>query len=115
MYFYPFLSTELLEQVHAVGKAGENVFSSAQNFSSSGDSSSPSPAIGFKAQLIRLIGNLCHKHLSNQNKVQMKKTFKCSMIEAPRACVACLVTFKWSFVFVPVYIISLLLTLYQLD
>uniref|UniRef100_H3BVQ0 Ataxin-10 n=1 Tax=Tetraodon nigroviridis TaxID=99883 RepID=H3BVQ0_TETNG len=35
----------------------------------SGDSSSPSPAVGFKAQLIRLIGNLCHKHPNNQKKV----------------------------------------------
>lgn len=63
-------STELLEQVHTIGKASKNIFSAAQNFSSlSGDSSSPSPVIGFKAQLIRLIGNLCHKNPNNQNKV----------------------------------------------
>lgn len=68
------LPTELLEQVHAVGKARKNVFSSVQNFSATGESS-PSPVMGFKAQLIRLIGNLCHKNLHNQNKVQMRNSF----------------------------------------
>lgn len=69
--FYIFF-TELLEQVHAIGKASKNIFSSAQNFSSfSGDedSSSHSPVISFKAHLIRLIGNLCHSNTNNQNKV----------------------------------------------
>ncbi|TNM91408.1 hypothetical protein fugu_019788 [Takifugu bimaculatus] len=62
-------TVELLEQVHAVGKVRKNVFSSEQNFSSTGDSSD-SPVIGFKARLIRLIGNLCHKNPNNQNKVR---------------------------------------------
>lgn len=63
---------ELLEQVHAIGKASKNVFSAAQNFSSAsgdGHSSSQSPVISFKAHLIRLIGNLCHGNTNNQNKV----------------------------------------------
>ncbi|XP_069013005.1 ataxin-10 isoform X1 [Embiotoca jacksoni] len=62
----------LLEQVHAIGKASKNIFSAAQNFSFSGDgdSSSSSPVISFKAHLIRLIGNLCHRNSSNQNKVR---------------------------------------------
>ncbi|XP_068162812.1 ataxin-10 isoform X2 [Antennarius striatus] len=64
-------TVELLEQVHAVGKANSNVFSAAQNFSSSDeDSSFRSPVINFKAHLIRLIGNLCHGNASNQNKVR---------------------------------------------
>uniref|UniRef100_A0A3Q1JG33 Ataxin-10 n=1 Tax=Anabas testudineus TaxID=64144 RepID=A0A3Q1JG33_ANATE len=66
-------TVELLEQVHAIGKASKNIFSSAQNFSSfSGDedSSSHSPVISFKAHLIRLIGNLCHSNTNNQNKVR---------------------------------------------
>ncbi|KAF7647156.1 hypothetical protein LDENG_00176860 [Lucifuga dentata] len=66
-------TVELLEQVHAVGKASKNVFSAAQNFSSftpGGDSSSCSPVISFKAHLIRLIGNLCHSNTNNQNKVR---------------------------------------------
>ncbi|KAM6961715.1 ataxin-10 [Tautogolabrus adspersus] len=66
-------TVELLKQVHAIGKASKNIFSSAQNFSSfsgDGDSSSESPVISFKAHLIRLIGNLCHGNPNNQNKVR---------------------------------------------
>lgn len=66
-------TVELLEQVHALGKASKNVFSAAQNFSSFSpgeDSSSSSPSISFKAHLIRLIGNLCHGNANNQNKVR---------------------------------------------
>ncbi|KAM9328635.1 ataxin-10 [Pholidichthys leucotaenia] len=66
-------TVELLEQVHAIGKASKNIFSPAQNFpsfSGDGDSSSLSPVINFKAHLIRLIGNLCHSNAANQNKVR---------------------------------------------
>ncbi|XP_040885606.1 ataxin-10 [Toxotes jaculatrix] len=66
-------TVELLEQVHAIGKASKNIFSAAQNFSSfsgDGDSSSHSPVISFKAHLIRLIGNLCHRNTNNQEKVR---------------------------------------------
>ncbi|KAK2858866.1 hypothetical protein Q5P01_003486 [Channa striata] len=66
-------TVELLEQVHAIGKASKNVFSAAQNFSSfsvDGDSSCHSPVISFKAHLIRLIGNLCHCNSNNQSKVR---------------------------------------------
>ncbi|XP_056133521.1 ataxin-10 [Lampris incognitus] len=65
-------TVELLEQVHALGKASKNVFSVAQNFSPSQDGgfSSSSPSISFKAHLIRLIGNLCHSNTNNQNKVR---------------------------------------------
>uniref|UniRef100_A0A4W6FL71 Ataxin-10 n=1 Tax=Lates calcarifer TaxID=8187 RepID=A0A4W6FL71_LATCA len=62
-------TVELLEQVHAIGKASKNIFSAAQNFSFSGDGDS-SPVISFKAHLIRLIGNLCHSNTNNQNKVR---------------------------------------------
>lgn len=72
-YFPPLslrtVHTELLEQVHAIGKTSKNVFSAAQNFSTEGDSSIHSPVISFKAHLIRLIGNLCHGNTMNQNKV----------------------------------------------
>ncbi|XP_071389745.1 ataxin-10 [Centroberyx affinis] len=66
-------TVELLEQVHALGKASKNVFSTAQNFSSFSpgeDCSSSSPSISFKAHLIRLIGNLCHSNGNNKNKVR---------------------------------------------
>ncbi|KAM6986681.1 ataxin-10 isoform 2-T2 [Aplochiton taeniatus] len=64
---------ELLQQVHALGKSSKNVFSAAQDFSylSQGkDASASSPSVSFKAHLIRLIGNLCHGHTINQNKVR---------------------------------------------
>ncbi|XP_024138655.1 ataxin-10 [Oryzias melastigma] len=66
-------TVELLQQVHAIGKASKNIFSAAQNFSSfseGSDASPHSPVISFKAHLIRLIGNLCHRNTSNQNKVR---------------------------------------------
>uniref|UniRef100_A0A3B3DJM4 Ataxin 10 n=1 Tax=Oryzias melastigma TaxID=30732 RepID=A0A3B3DJM4_ORYME len=51
-------TVELLQQVHAIGKASKNIFSAAQNFSSFSEGT----------HLIRLIGNLCHRNTSNQNK-----------------------------------------------
>ncbi|XP_059904809.1 ataxin-10 isoform X2 [Gadus macrocephalus] len=60
----------LLQEVHALGKASKNVFSSSQNFSSSGGGDPSSPSVSFKAHLIRLIGNLCHRHPFNQNQVR---------------------------------------------
>ncbi|CAN9508275.1 unnamed protein product [Ophioblennius macclurei] len=61
-------TVELLQQVHAIGKASKNIFSAAQNFSLSADGESP--VISFKAHLIRFIGNLCHGNANNQNKVR---------------------------------------------
>ncbi|KAM9824753.1 ataxin-10 [Neosynchiropus ocellatus] len=65
-------TVELLKQVQTVGKAGKNIFSAAQDFSSlsGGGESVSSPVFGFKAHLIRLIGNLCYNHTNNQNKVR---------------------------------------------
>lgn len=65
-------TTDLLAQVHAIGKSSKNIFSASQNFSSfSGEpGSSHSPVISFKAHLIRLIGNLCHNNTDNQNKIR---------------------------------------------
>lgn len=64
--------TDLLQQVHALGKTSKNVFTAAQNFSlAQGGDCSSSPSVSFKAHLIRLIGNLCHGNTANQNKVWM--------------------------------------------
>ncbi|MBN3311076.1 ATX10 protein, partial [Amia calva] len=61
-------TVELLKEVHFLGKANRNIFTTVQNFS---DMGAPShPVVGFKAQLIRLIGNLCHNNADNQNKVR---------------------------------------------
>lgn len=75
----PFSSAELLQQVHAIGKASKNIFSATQNFSSftgEEDPASHSPVISFKAHLVRLIGNLCHGNISNQNKVWIMSHMK---------------------------------------
>ncbi|CAL1568939.1 unnamed protein product [Knipowitschia caucasica] len=66
-------TTDLLAQVHTIGKSSKNIFSASQNFSAfSGDagSSHNSPVVSFKAHLIRLIGNLCHNNKLNQDKVR---------------------------------------------
>ncbi|XP_072309339.1 ataxin-10 [Eucyclogobius newberryi] len=65
-------TTDLLAQVHAIGKSSKNIFSASQNFSLGADagSSHHSPVVSFKAHLIRLIGNLCHNNARNQNKVR---------------------------------------------
>lgn len=64
-FFYLILSTELLKQVNTASKAGRYFYSPLHNFHSS-----DTPVSEFKAQLIRLITNLCYKHLDNQNKVK---------------------------------------------
>ncbi|TSK13247.1 Ataxin-10 [Bagarius yarrelli] len=62
---------ELLKEVHLLGKASKNVFSAAQDFSfTASDEVDTRPAVSFKAHLIRLIGNLCHRHTANQNQVR---------------------------------------------
>ncbi|KAJ8245635.1 hypothetical protein GJAV_G00272850 [Gymnothorax javanicus] len=62
-------TVELLREVHVAGKAGRNVFSPAQDFSS-GAGPASHPVVSFKAHLVRLIGNLCHAHTDNQDKVR---------------------------------------------
>ncbi|XP_066525712.1 ataxin-10 isoform X2 [Hoplias malabaricus] len=64
-------TVELLKEVHLLGKSSKNVFSTAQEFTfTKPEGASTHPALGFKAHLIRLIGNLCHSHTSNQDQVR---------------------------------------------
>ena len=70
----------LLKSVHTAGKETENYFTPVQKLSEiasciEGAESSESniqnhPAFGFKAGLIRAIGNLAHKHKGNQELVR---------------------------------------------
>ncbi|XP_043943171.1 ataxin-10 [Protopterus annectens] len=60
---------EILQQTHLIGKLGGNVFSISH---------SPSrveqvlhPAEGFKAHVIRLIGNLCYRNRENQDRIYL--------------------------------------------
>uniref|UniRef100_UPI00398F2829 ataxin-10 isoform X2 n=1 Tax=Pristiophorus japonicus TaxID=55135 RepID=UPI00398F2829 len=59
---------ELLYQTHLAGKQSRNVFSVSQSLSFTSHNSHP--AVGFKAHLIHLIGNLCHNNSENQDKVR---------------------------------------------
>lgn len=64
---YLILSTELLKQVNAACEGGEYFYSPFQYVQSS-----DTRVNEFKVQLIRLIANLCYKHVGNQNKVTYK-------------------------------------------
>ncbi|XP_067907371.1 ataxin-10 isoform X3 [Heterodontus francisci] len=59
---------ELLYQTHLAGKQSRNVFSVSQSLSFTRHISHP--AVGFKAHLIHLIGNLCYNNHENQDKVR---------------------------------------------
>ncbi|XP_064417852.1 ataxin-10 isoform X2 [Latimeria chalumnae] len=60
-------TVDILQQTHLAGKQSKNIFSTSQSCLGSGEVSHP--AVGFKASLIRLIGNLCYKNKENQDKV----------------------------------------------
>ncbi|XP_067855840.1 ataxin-10 isoform X2 [Heptranchias perlo] len=57
---------ELLYETHLAGKQSRNIFSVSQSLSSISHISHP--AVGFKAHLIHLIGNLCCNNKVNQDK-----------------------------------------------
>ncbi|XP_042191556.1 ataxin-10 isoform X2 [Callorhinchus milii] len=59
---------ELLRRTHLAGKQNRNIFSASQ--SSAVTDTITHPAMGFKAHLIRLIGNLCYGNKTNQDKVR---------------------------------------------
>lgn len=69
----------LLRSIHSAGKEEKNDFSALQKLSEvkiNDTNIKNHPAFGFKACLIRLLGNLCWKHEENQNLVSSK--IKCS-------------------------------------
>ncbi|XP_072340668.1 ataxin-10 [Scyliorhinus torazame] len=61
-------AVELLYQTHLAGKQNRNIFSASQSLSLTHHASHP--AVGFKAHLIHLIGNLCYNNTENQDKVR---------------------------------------------
>ncbi|XP_059366463.1 ataxin-10-like [Carassius carassius] len=64
-------TVDLLKEVHLLGKTSRNVFTAAQDFSLTRPGGADThPALSFKAHLVRLIGNLCHGHIVNQDKVR---------------------------------------------
>nr|XP_055046350.1 ataxin-10 [Misgurnus anguillicaudatus] len=66
-------TVDLLKEVHLLGKTSKNVFTAAHDFSltrTEGAETNTNPYLSFKSHLIRLIGNLCHGHSFNQDKVR---------------------------------------------
>uniref|UniRef100_A0A671MQJ0 Ataxin-10 n=1 Tax=Sinocyclocheilus anshuiensis TaxID=1608454 RepID=A0A671MQJ0_9TELE len=64
-------TVDILKEVHLLGKTSKNVFTAAHDFSLTRPGGADThPALSFKAHLIRLIGNLCHGHVVNQDKVR---------------------------------------------
>lgn len=77
LHRFSLLSTDLLKEVHLLGKTSKNVFTAAHDFSlKSPGGADAHPALSFKAHLVRLIGNLCHGHSVNQDKVRLTKKEK---------------------------------------
>ncbi|TRY93134.1 hypothetical protein DNTS_016478 [Danionella cerebrum] len=64
-------TVDLLKEVDSMGKTSRNVFTAAHDFClTSPEGADACPAHSVKAHLIRLIGNLCHRHVLNQDKVR---------------------------------------------
>ena len=64
----------LLRMVHDAGKYNPNcIFASIKDMNEIADKEKMEndPVFGFKRDLIRLVGNMCHKHKSNQDQVRL--------------------------------------------
>ncbi|RZF44345.1 hypothetical protein LSTR_LSTR016797 [Laodelphax striatellus] len=59
----------LLRSIHEAGKSGNNCFTIVRKLPDENSKSKENPAYGFKADLIRLIGNLCYRNENNKNQV----------------------------------------------
>lgn len=64
-----FFSVDTLRLTHLAGKQTVNIFTTTHAMTWQEEISHP--AVGFKAHLIRLIGNLCYKNKENQDKVSV--------------------------------------------
>uniref|UniRef100_A0A8C5PIE3 Ataxin-10 n=1 Tax=Leptobrachium leishanense TaxID=445787 RepID=A0A8C5PIE3_9ANUR len=58
---------DILRLTHLAGKQAKNIFTSVHTATLGSELTHA--VVGFKAQLIRMIGNLCYKHKDNQEKV----------------------------------------------
>jgi len=67
-------SVDTLRLTHLAGKQAVNIFTTTHAMTWQEEISHP--AVGFKAHLIRLIGNLCYKNKENQDKVSILTSCK---------------------------------------
>ncbi|XP_069682108.1 ataxin-10 isoform X2 [Periplaneta americana] len=86
----------LLRSIHSLGKLDENHFSAIQKLASLSISDQnldilEHPAFGFKSSLVQILGNLCWKHLGNQNEVReldcIPVLLDCCNIDARNPCI----------------------------
>ena len=70
-YVQVFVVTDLLHAMHKLGQEEGSLFSSADKAPHPDAADTHHPIFGFKKDLIRLIGNICHEHRVNQDKVNM--------------------------------------------
>ncbi|XP_061469363.1 ataxin-10-like [Rhineura floridana] len=61
------VAVKTLQLTHLAGKQSTNIFTVTH--SATGQEQISHPAVGFKSHLIRLIGNLCYRNKTNQDKV----------------------------------------------
>lgn len=63
----------LLINFHKLGKTGNNLFTPVQKLSETGPEEMNNPVFGIKADLVRLIGNMCWKNVQMQDLVSIFK------------------------------------------
>lgn len=61
------LLIDLLRSIHSLGQAGSNYFTAIDDHFGAVE---PHPALNFKCNLVRLLGNLCYQNLTAQNRVR---------------------------------------------
>ena len=65
--FLVFFLPDLLRSIHSLGKAGTNYFTNVEDHFGSVE---PHPALNFKCNLVRLLGNLCFRNQAAQDRVR---------------------------------------------
>ena len=78
---------DLLRGIHSLGKSASNYFTSVKDHFSSVDYH---PAVGFKGNLVRLLGNLCYRHAANQDRMRQLEAIapllECCNLDARNPC-----------------------------
>lgn len=73
----------MLRSVHSLGKSGSNYFSTVEDHFGSVE---PHPALNFKCNLVRLLGNLCYQNPAAQDQARelevIAPLLECSNLDA---------------------------------
>ncbi len=75
--------TDLLRSIHSLGKSGSNYFSTVPDHFEAVDHH---PALNFKGNLVRLLGNLCYRNVNFQDQARnleaIPPLLECSNLDA---------------------------------